>query len=56
MNPRMFWQISVGSCLGIKSMVTKQGILAGELMVCLKSLINTEIVYIVYSRKANREV
>ena len=41
---------------GIKSMETKQGILAGELMACLKSLINTEIVYTVYPRKAGREV
>ena len=39
MNPRIFWQISPGSCTGTKAMVTKQRIQAGGSMVCLKSLI-----------------
>lgn len=51
-----FGRYPAGSWDGIKSMETKQGILAGELMACLKSLINTEIVYTVYPRKAGREV
>lgn len=56
MNPRIFWQISLGSCVGTKAVVTEQGIPTGESMVCLKCLINIKIVDIAYARKAGREV